>query len=144
VVAGGRRVTALGTSFDVRLDTDRVQVVLVEGKVAVGDRVLEPGEQFVATGDAEGVVSKVDVAAMTSWRNGRIVFDETSLADAVAEVNRYRAKPIVVGDATAGGLKISGTYRLSEVNRFPQALAAYYPLVPVERTSGETVLLQRK
>jgi len=35
VEAGGRRLTAMGTAFDVRLDADRLQVTMVEGTVRV-------------------------------------------------------------------------------------------------------------
>jgi transmembrane sensor len=151
VLAGGRRITALGTAFDVRLDRDLVQVVLVEGRVAVNpvavpkNRIeLEPGERFISKDDTTGSVSAANVATSTSWRGGRVVFNATPLADAIAEVNRYRDRPITLGDAAIAGLKISGTYRISEVDRFPQALASYYPLEVAARPSGEAVLLWRQ
>lgn len=151
VNAGGRRIVALGTAFDVRVEQEAVEVLLVEGKVAVNqieaplDRVeLEPGERFVSKGQETAIVSKANVTAATSWRSGRIEFAETALTDAVAEVNRYRDAPIVIGEAAIGAIKVSGTYRISEVNRFPQALASYYPLQVVTRPAGETVLLWRQ
>ena len=151
VIAGGRRITALGTAFDVRLERDQVQVVLVEGRVAVNPVAtpksrmeLEPGERFVSKGDITGSVSVANVPSSTSWRSGRIVFTDTPLADAISEVNRYRNRPITTADAAIGGLKISGTYRVSEVDRFPQALASYYPLEAATRPSGETVLSWRQ
>lgn len=151
VLAGGRRITALGTAFDVRLDRDQVQVVLVEGRVAVNavavprNRIeLEPGERFISKSGTAGSVSTANVASATSWRGGRVVFNATPLADAIAEVNRYRERPITLGDPAIAGLKISGTYRISEVDRFPQALASYYPLEIAARPSGETVLSWRQ
>jgi len=61
VDAGNRRIVAVGTQFDVRLDIRSVQVTLIEGKVRVGqgasggaavakdDEIeLLPGRQFVA------------------------------------------------------------------------------------------------
>lgn len=147
VLAGGRRITALGTAFDVRLDRDQVQIVLVEGRVSVNpvaapkSRIeLESGERFISKGGTAGSVSTANVATSTSWRSGRVVFNATRLADAIAEVNRYRDRPIAVDDAAIFDLEISGTYRISEVERFPQVLASYYPLVVATRPSGETVL----
>jgi transmembrane sensor len=150
VLAGDRRVTAIGTAFDVRVDRDEVQVVLVEGKVAVAPiatataRVeLEAGERFVSESAAMSKVLPANVESSTSWRSGRVVFTDTSLADAVAEINRYRPRPILIGDPAVASFRISGTYRLSEVDRFADVLTAYYPLQQLTRPSGETVLLAR-
>jgi transmembrane sensor len=148
VLAGGQRVTALGTAFDVRLDRDRVAVVLVEGRVVVDHAKqhieLEAGERFVSQGDAAGSVASADVQAATSWRRGRVILTDTPLAQAVVEINRYRRSPILIGDEAVGALKISGTYRISEADRFPQVIAAYYPLASMARASGETVLMWRR
>lgn len=147
VLAGGQRITALGTAFDVRVGHDAVQVVLVEGRVAVNaveastHRVeLQPGERFVSASGKTTSVTRANLDASTSWRSGRIVFSNTSLADAVAEVNRYTPQRIAIADQGIGELQISGTYRVSEVERFPHALAAYYPLTVDTLPSGDVVL----
>jgi transmembrane sensor len=43
VTAGDRRITALGTAFDVRLSRDQLQVILIEGRVAIDEN--EPAAQ---------------------------------------------------------------------------------------------------
>ncbi len=42
-----------------------------------------------------------------SWRRGYLTFHDTSLADAVAEFNRYNSHKILVGDAKAAAIRIS-------------------------------------
>jgi len=49
VDAGNRRIVAVGTQFDVRLDVRSVQVTLIEGKVRVGQGA--PGDATVAKDD---------------------------------------------------------------------------------------------
>ena len=49
-------------------------------------------------------------AALTSWRHGQLLFDNTSLAQAVTMLNRYLEKKVVIGDAVANNIKISGTF----------------------------------
>src|SRR5690606_12600450 len=58
VTAAGRKVTALGTAFDVRVTDDRLAVTLIEGRVAVEPTApssaikerteLAPGDQLIA------------------------------------------------------------------------------------------------
>src|SRR5690606_31466403 len=96
VQAGDTEVTALGTRFDVRRSADvrGARVTLVEGSVAVtgGDGVnrrdwrLQPGEQL-NTAARSAKPRSVDVTVATSWAKGRLVFQNTPLQDAVAEVN---------------------------------------------------------
>ncbi|MEW9856693.1 FecR family protein [Novosphingobium sp. M1R2S20] len=151
VMAGNRQITALGTLFDVRLETDRVQVMLAEGKVVVDGRtdgsaeprkgvggagigspvvpiVLSPGQELVARNGQASVTAKVDVEQQLRWREGFAEFEEVPLADAVAEMNRYAASPIVV-DAAAGRLKVSGIFRTgSSPRRFAAILAEMLPV----------------
>src|SRR3546814_4130642 len=63
VIVAGRKVTALGTIFEVRFDKNRLKVTLLRGKVRIDEdrvgqagaappalAVLAPGQQFVAAG----------------------------------------------------------------------------------------------
>ena len=57
-----------------------------------------------------------------SWRTGYLTFDETALADAVAEFNRYTPRPIVIDDRELAGLRITGTFRASHAEDFVELL----------------------
>ncbi len=120
VTVGNRRVTDLGTKFDIRKDSDRVEVALVEGRArvdvlnasSVRPTVLTPGDVMIAAGEAASLVKRpaASVADALGWRRDVIVFDHASLADAAAEINRYNRRKIVVVNTDAARLKIGGTF----------------------------------
>src|SRR5690606_15944214 len=113
VDAGKKRVVAVGTKFSVRRDGDSIEVIVTEGKVRIDDAAhpllggareaagsapaadppvfLTPGA--VAHADETGVLvqrkSLLEAEAHLSWRSGVLMFREQTLADAVAELNRY-------------------------------------------------------
>ncbi len=156
VRAGSRQVTALGTAFDVRLDGRQVRVTLIEGKVSVAPsrgalaalplaaRELAPGQQLVALGVSPVVkVAAADVAVETSWRSGTLVFNDTPLGEAVAEINRYTTTPIRVADPELGSLRINGRFRTSDPDDFLSAVVAYFPVEARTERGVETVLSGR-
>jgi transmembrane sensor len=145
VFAGDRRITALGTAFDVRLDKDAVRVLLVEGRVAVdaASRArleLEPGEQLVAKSGAAAVVQPANIQRLTSWKSGRLIFQDESLGNAVAEVNRYIRHPLKIGDPRIAELRFSGVFRTAEVERFANSMTELYPIVANRGTDGSVSL----
>lgn len=139
-------VTALGTVFDVRLTGDLYAVTLVEGRVevAMADRnraaagrrwQLTPGQRLIGGGGAEPAIETVAVDVATSWQDGIAVFDNTTLAAAVAEMNRYTRQKIVLVDPALAALPISGAFKTGSNEDFVAALAAYYPIA-VRRSEG--------
>ena len=132
VSAGKHRVTAVGTSFDVRLEPSGLRVAVVEGRVAV-DAVgrghlseVTAGERMDVVGDAAVVRPTGPVAG--DWREGRLEFASATLSEAVAEMNRYRRKPIVIADPAVARLKISGVFYSGENSGFLDALPLTHPV----------------
>jgi transmembrane sensor len=154
VEAGDRKVTAHGTAFDVRLeDQDRVQVTLLEGRVSVeavngssagpniGDREdLLPGDQLVIGAARTPIKRKTDVAKATSWREGQIIFDDDTLATAVAEVNRYSTKKIVLADARLASLRMSGVFIAGHSDSFLETVTGHFPIRATLNSAGQLVL----
>lgn len=143
VEADGARVRALGTRFDVRHDRDNVRVTLVQGRVQVraangGEAVLAPGQAVVA--DKRGVSRPVstDAGAVSSWTTGRITFSGLPLRDAVAEVNRYSERKVVLDapDAVAGEL-VSGQFVAGDVENFVAGARSLYGLRVTSETPRE-------
>jgi transmembrane sensor len=147
VAAGDEQIKALGTSFVVRRDGDRVRVTLIHGKVEVtrtGGRpqllaVLAPGERVSAVPQAPPVLDRPALDTVTAWRRGEIVFRDTPLSDAVAEVNRYGQKRVVVNDARLGAIPISGVFATDDAAEFASAVAQLHGLRV--RREGEALLL---
>lgn len=137
VEAADRQVTALGTIFEVRVDPGRVNVTLIRGRVVV-DRtagasggfeetripptILKPGQQFDAELGAPQKVALVDIDRHLLWRSGFVEFDDEPLGRAVAEINRYSAKPIVLSNDGVAALRVSGLYHTGSTDQFIDAL----------------------
>ena len=139
VVAGDEQVRALGTAFVVRRDRGRVAVVLVEGRVEVSRKaqdqakpvrlaVLSPGERLTVRADAGVALDRPKLEAATAWRRGQVMFDDSSLIDAVAELNRYGGAQVVVGDPSLAGLRVSGVFAAQDPDAFAEAVAQLHGL----------------
>ncbi|WP_420469935.1 FecR family protein [Brevundimonas sp. FT23042] len=146
VQAGGTEVAALGTRFDVRRLGDGARVVLIEGRVAVTDETaptrkwsLTPGQQIETTAQKPTVIP-VNVAAATSWTSGRLTFDGTPIAVAVAEVNRYTRQPIQLRDASISTIRVSGVFNAGDIDGFVAALRDLYSLEVRRSDDGRVVL----
>lgn len=149
VEADGKLVTAVGTTFSVRRSDDEVRVTLIEGIVtvdqddsnsnnpdAVSKKQLKPGEQLVAQGDLPFKINMVDTAVATSWKDGRLIFDNEPLGMIVQEVNRYSSRKLVFGDPTLSDMRVSGIFQVGSVDSFAAALEASFP-VQNSTSSGE-------
>jgi transmembrane sensor len=148
-------ITAHGTAFDVRLeDHERLQVTLVEGRISVealessgpGPNLatehedLLPGDQLVATATGLATKRKTDLAKVTSWRERQIIFDNDTLANAVAEVNRYIAGKIVLADPHLESLRMSGVFIAGRRDSFLQTVAGNFHIKVSDGDDGRIVL----
>jgi len=143
VVAGDHRLIDLGTKFLVRRETNDLRVTVLEGRVkleaAKGDprhaATLVAGNVAIAT--ANGIwMQKESASQLTdelSWRRGMLIFDNTTLADAVTEFNRYNREKLVVVGADAERMTIDGRFRTDDVVSFARAVRVLLGL----RTEGQ-------
>lgn len=143
VEADGARVRALGTKFDVRRDGAVVRVALTQGRVEVkaGDgaqAVLAPGQTVVASQSGVSRPLAANVAAVSSWTTGRLTFSGVPLRDAVAEVNRYSDRKVVLEapEAVAGEL-VSGQFVAGDVDSFVAGARSLYGLRVTSQTPRE-------
>lgn len=163
VTVGDRQVTALGTSFLVRRDEQRVAVTLMEGKVVVSAlppsvaapddagsaapeqsaaRVSQPNNEsfMMVPGErltfVDGAFSQLDTPSIdktTAWRRGQVVLDDTPLAAAAVEMNRYNSVKLVIEDTQAGNLLVNGLFQAGDSLRFANAVAQTYGLRVIEQ-----------
>jgi transmembrane sensor len=145
VHAGPRMITVVGTQFSVRRDGDKVTVAVVKGRVRVEDTTrgesratitVAPGDVAIGLGPSTMVISK-PVAAVEeklSWRDGRLVFDGTSLAEVADDFNRYNRQQLLISDPSVAAIRISGTFKASNMEAFVRLLKQAYGL-KVESTA---------
>ena len=143
VTAARRRVTAIGTRFDVNLPEGALTVTLLEGQVKVGSFSLKPGQQYVerlgkASVRTIGTASENAIA----WRVGLIAFDDQPLAEAAAVMNRYSQDQIVIRDPGVASIRLSGQFRAGDTQRFADTLAEIHALRSV-RQGREIELVRR-
>jgi transmembrane sensor len=150
VAAADRLVLALGTRFDVRLRPDELTVTLVEGSVEisapgmVGSTVLKPGQQFVereATAVVRSLGSEVDAAL--EWQQGFVTFDNDTLAEAVAEINRYSSQQLVIRDPAVASLRVTGQFRTGDAERFGRTVGEIHKVKLIRRGSTLIELVLR-
>jgi transmembrane sensor len=150
VHAGDRRITVLGTKFSVRRDGAQVSVTVLEGRVRVdqvqddkpvrsativgGDIALAKGEAMMV---ASGSETRVENAL--SWRSGMLTFDQDDLLQIASEFNRYNEKKMVIADAEAGAVRISGVFPATDPDAFVELLRDAYGLKVKETPTEITV-----
>lgn len=132
VSADGVVVTATGTRFDVRLRDKQTIVTLVEGRVSVrapdgSTTWLSPGEQWRWPPEGREVQA-VKTENVTAWTQGRVVFDNVALANAIHEINRYGGKPVVLDTPQFGSQRLSGSFQTGDTESFVTAVTAFLPL----------------
>src|SRR5690606_19676083 len=135
------RVAAVGTRFSVRRNPEDVRVVVTEGKVRLETRTGEDGRAqpvsllpagSVATAGRNGVLVRsvpvADAERYLEWREGFLTFDDTSLAEAAAEFNRFNARKLELGDREVAALRIGGNFRWSNTDGFVGLLEQGFPV----------------
>lgn len=132
VEAGNIRVRAVGTAFSVRRRDNGADVLVTEGVVEAWSdggtaerRQITAGEEAFVADDAH--VIKVsgtpeEVERKLAWREGNIILDNDTLADAVAEFNRYNAQKIVIADPHLNTARFVGQYRIDQPEQFADSV----------------------
>lgn len=95
-------VTVLGTSFNVMAYKDNkiTETTLVTGKVGIERNqsktrnaqkvILTPNHKAVFNKETDKfIMDKVDAEIYTSWKNGKLIFDNTSFADVIEKIERW-------------------------------------------------------
>ncbi|MDC8756368.1 FecR family protein [Janthinobacterium fluminis] len=135
VYAEAASVTVLGTRFSVRNVGGMVNVAVQQGKVAVAapgrDAAAAPlwaGDGLNLAANGQSTPANVVPAAVGSWRDGRVNFDNATLAEALAEFERYADTGLVLGDPALGQLRLSGSFDVGKPAQFAAALPLALPV----------------
>jgi transmembrane sensor len=138
VIAGDRRITVLGTRFVVRRQGEQVNVVVEEGRVQIASAQASEGSGGSGgAGDVAPTVVVRNQAAVAhagnvlvmpkapkqiddelSWRQGKLVFDQTTLGDAATQFNRYNTRKLVIADAAIARIRIGGSFDANNMGGF--------------------------
>jgi transmembrane sensor len=147
-------IEVVGTAFTVRDRGGPITVGVEHGHVRVrlgprpgasgaqGETIdLRKGELLEIGSDGHaGSVRLSDTAALSAWRNGWLVFEDTPLGDALAAVNSYRAQPIVTTNTRIDAMRLSGRFRTNDSEGLVAVLPTILPLASEQRADGSVAL----
>lgn len=149
VEAGDARVRAVGTAFSVRRLAGGSEVLVTEGTVEVwntdGDaqrRLVTEGEHAFLAHEATAIPvlrQPAEVSRRLAWREGKLVLENQTLGEAVADFNRYSPKTIVIKDPALRDKRLIGQYQLDEPELFARDIAMILD-VPVAITADKIVI----
>jgi transmembrane sensor len=139
---------ALGTEFNVYSSGTEVTIAVLAGRVEVvapdasgggaysRPTVLAPGEEVIYSGTGVSEVRSAQTGRIVAWHSGRVAFEDVDLETALREFNRYGRTPIVLGDPLLAQLRVSGVFRIGEVDAFLQALNTAFDIAARRRAGA--------
>ncbi|PIB92752.1 FecR domain-containing protein [Caulobacter sp. FWC2] len=142
VTAGDTAVRAVGTRFEVYRTGAVVRVTLAEGKVQVtqgnapSPTMMRAGTRLDVGGKAPARPVAVDVAAATGWTDGRLTFQDTPLAQAVAEANRYSRKKVALGPGAPADERVTAIFNAGDTTAFVDGVSKLLDLKSAIRADG--------
>lgn len=151
VDAGQAVIRVTGTRFNVRRETDTVDVAVDSGSVRVesgpwwnSTNYNLVGEQGVRLGSGQqaSVQSRNMVQAL-AWRQGRAIFDAEPLEHIIAELNRYKEPGIVLHSPSLRGLRVTGVFDVNDPQAFLGVLPSLAPVVIVQGPDGRLGIAAR-
>ena len=153
VVKGGAgRVTVTGTRFNVRHDSDTLQVSVESGSVRLDtgpwwratERRLTAGQQADAYVDQTlSSVMQVNVEHLAAWQRGKIVFNDAPLSTVIREMNRYLTQSARLASPELGYYRISGIFSVDDPLAMLDALPAIAPVRVSRQANGDLRVLAR-
>jgi transmembrane sensor len=156
VHASGVDVRAVGTAFNVRLDSKSVEVLVTEGKVqvtpppAVVEQVsmapmVEAGHRTVVSLDVAApapqvvAVSPAEVSLALAWQPRLLDFTDEPLHVIVTEFNRRNPVQLVIADPALAALRLTANFRSDNVETFVRLMESDFAMRAEWR--GETAIL---
>ena len=154
VQAGALQVRAVGTAFNINLQSAAVDVIVTEGRVQLTTGTpdapaLTAGERATLRRAAAGptlVVARIDAAAITqtlAWREPLMRLGGATLAELAAEFERATGRRLVLADPALADLRFGGRFRADDIDGFTHLLATTLDL-DVERAADGTIVLRKK
>lgn len=171
VEASGVSVRAVGTAFNVRLRSEAVEVLVMEGRVRVdqhasggtlltppgispdgtapepilsaGHQVIVPVKNALPLASAQAhVMAPAQIERVLAWQDRRLQFEAAPLSEVVAEFNRYSRHRLVIEDPTLAVQKFGGTFRPERYETLIGLLEQSFDVV-AERGETATILRRR-
>ncbi len=165
VVAQGIAVQAMGTVFNVQIGEDSVDVLVTEGRVMVGPKLIdEPAlsvddlgatVQELSAGQRAVVdsspyaslpkietISEIEIGKELTWLNQVLDFTATPLSEVVLEFNRRNKRKIVIEDPSIEDRAVTISLQPDNIDGFVSGLELMN--IEVERIEDSVIVLRSK
>jgi transmembrane sensor len=119
VEAAGGTTTALGTAFDIALESGRARVTVASHSVRVssgaGEVIVEEGQESAYDArEAAKPARAANVGRATAWRRGRLMFEDRPLGDVVRALERYHRGFVYFVDPALRARRVTGVFNVDD------------------------------
>lgn len=161
VSAGGVRVRAVGTAFNVRFDPVAVEIVVSEGRVAVNQDVgpsladVPPAPVLLEARQRTSVLlttaaptlevatlSPEQLDARLAWQPRLLDFDDAPLSEIVRSFNRHNPVRLVIADQSIAALRLNASIRSDNLEGFVRLLESDFG-IRMEKHGDDEIALRR-
>ncbi len=109
-------IEVLGTEFDVSKRNESIKVLLSSGKIKLTDRhnkadpiIMKPGDLVEIVSESRKLTKRIaDPVKYSSWKESKLVFDNTSLEEIIQMLKNTYGWEIGIGDSSLLNEKLSG------------------------------------
>ena len=120
VQAGDGSVSAGSARFNIRLFGQEVCVTCLAGRLRVvqngNDAELAAGEQLRYRPEHFGIARAVAASEVSAWRHRLLVFKQSTLAEVVDEVNRYRPGKLILNGEALKQTRVQASFSLDRLD----------------------------
>lgn len=152
VHAGTGTVTDVGTTFQVSMVGDDVNIILIEGELDIATQVDGTARHANMTSrqrldiNSDGVISPIrpaNLIAAKGWTIGKLFVHDWPLPKLLKAINRYNTTRIVIGDPALDKLHISGVFHVRKPKTLLLALEQGWSLKATPAHDGRMVLSRK-
>ncbi len=101
---------------------------------------LEAGQQVAYSPSGISAKAEVDLEQATAWQEGRLVFEDHSLAEVLADLNRYSSTKILLGNSKLDDIRITGVFKTGDNKKVVQTLTTYFNIRATNDNYGNLIL----
>ncbi len=161
VTADETIVRVVGTQFEVKQSAEKIHIVVLEGVVEVilTDSLVDAASvdntsdlprqaliagQKVVTEKSKRAFDVVEIAPDQSgaWRSGFLVYEDASLVEVIADVNRYSEIEIRLGEPSLGDIRITTAFGVDQIDQMLAGLEGSQP-IRLDRSAPNQIVLRR-
>ena len=164
VKAGNNTVTAVGTSFNVQITSDKnIELLVTDGKVLVKNKydnnhtstiaesshpldglgaLMIAGQKAVISQQSiqQSKLTSEQVQSDLAWQQGMLVFHGEPLAEALKEISRYTSINFTLADEQVKQRRVAGYFKAGDIQGLLFALKNNFNIIYSKRDNQTIVL----